>query len=280
MKRPHLSVEWLLSRGPADEPKEVTELRDQFLAACRTREWAKAHGLSATLATASAFPNMSGTIEMARAEIHLLLGKPDDAIAVAQKYLQPFKSARGRTFDSYAEFYKFAAALPEEKWNDAEAKDDRERVTVWRYERNAALELVVAALRMKGDVVGAHKVREAIRADSDVQPPLEPPKGFYYADRASQDEPLRAAVQDVERLKALAKGGYKAEDLEYYDATSQVRLVAVFANMTLGHMQSANGDRDGARAAFTEAKRLMEQRETIVNREMLQWLIVRERLSR
>jgi hypothetical protein len=224
--------------------------------------------------------NDAGILEMARAEIFLLQGKPDDALAVAQKYLQPFKSSRGKTFATYADYHKFVTSLPDEKRNDAEAKDDRERITVWRFRRNAALDLAVEALRMKGNVAGALTLRELMKRDRDAQAPFEPPRGWYYADIASQDEPFRAAARGIDSLKALARGGYKPQELDDYPAEDQVRLVSVFANVTLGHLLAANGDATGARAALTEAKKLIDQRPVVVNRERLQFLILREVLSR
>ncbi len=280
-KRPHLAIEWRLSGKYEGDSKELAEARTQFRDAMAAREWRTAY--LGAVRVIELLPDLSDDdrafLELGRAEIFLLAGASDEALKVARRHQKPLVSKDGKKFETVAEYMAHWNRLDHGRETEAE-KDLLVRFSMWRQIRTKALELEVEAYRMNGDLAGALRAREAVEADHNAQTPFEPPRGYYWADRASQIEPLRTAKKGLDGLKILAYGGYVAQELEGYDTASQKRLVAVFANMTLGHYLRSKGDSAGAKKRFLEAKSLMEQKEVIVNREQLQWLIVREELDR
>lgn len=246
-KRPHLAIEWSLGHPREDDSPEVADLRRRFLIATNSRLWGTALTLSEPLIELVSDEFSRINVYLHSAEMHLLAGDPESALKIARRHSKP----------------------------------PRDNPTVYDPNRLKAMELEVDALRIKGDVKGALRVREDVEAMHDSTPHVEPPRGWYWADRASQIAPLRAAAaKDPAELLLLAHGGYLPQDLEDYEPAQQKRLVAVFANVTLGHMAYKKGDSAAARSYFTEAKRLIEQRKPIANREMLQWLILREVLDK
>lgn len=278
--RPHLLVEWWMAASLPKESKECVAAREAFHVAMTKRDWT-----SALVQSQKAIDSMDidarnrASLELGRAEIFLLAGQTDDALKAAQPYLLPLESASGKEFRTVADYYAYSKTLGD-RGQTAEEQKLSERFSYWRQFRASALNLTKEAFRMKGDPARALQALELLDADNHAMPPIEPPRDWEYLDRASQFAPLQAAVRSISDLEKLARMKYVPDPKLTVSPEEQQRLVAVFANITLGHDKRAHADPAGAKKCFLEAKTLIEGRVRTVNREMLQWLIVREELAR
>ncbi|MBI5708391.1 MAG: hypothetical protein HZC36_15520 [Armatimonadetes bacterium] len=280
-ERPHLGIEWTMAAPLPGETPECAAARATFSRAMRGRDWRSALDSSAKAIAAmkGLKPEARDSLEFSRGEIYLLADAPAEAIRFATPGLEPLGVYRGSRIATVADYFKSWRSLAPND-SDPVAKGLQEKFSYWHQKRKRALELIVNAFRLKGDLASALRAQELIEVDIDAWSPIEPPRDPWYVDRASQIVPLRAAAKGRAALVQMAAGGYAADRKLDVDEAEQKRLVAVFALMALGGDAKRRGDWAGAKHHFLEAKRLMEVCKPIVNREMLQWLIAREELTR
>ncbi|HZH98530.1 MAG TPA: hypothetical protein VEX38_06125 [Fimbriimonadaceae bacterium] len=257
---PPTSVFWFSNLRPT--AAEAVELHKQFLKQVEGRQWELAHGTATRIVNQKELDeNTRLYLTWASHELLLIGGKPERAVEIAKKHLQPFGVVKGVSVKKPADTLEVFQAIGSDELD----RGLLEKMAQWQTSYAYALTLGETAAVMTGDFKFALWCVE-----EQEQVPVMCGTGMkaVWAGRQVRKRVYSAAMKDFKVVEHYARRGFVPEDEKFMNRDWQIANAAAYAKFALA------GAASGAqkRVAYKRLQDELSLEELVYDRALLFWI--------